>query len=98
MIEVKKGETLEVQCVYQVNGVAASLSGVSVRSQVRSDAGGLISELAVVPGQNTGEFTLTADTTTWPVGVHKWDVKYTSAGKTTFTDTVDLSVVEAVTR
>ena len=95
---VKKGESFGVDCVYSVDGAPANLAGVTVKSQVRERSGKLLAELTYTATGGIGQYSLAGATDGWPLGIVYWDVKYSSADLISYTDTMQILVLEAQTR
>lgn len=100
--QLKLGETLEVHASLTQNGVAVDITSWVIKSQVRNPADGtLIADLTVtLKDQSTdrGGYTITGDTTTWPLGTFYWDIAYNHAGSVSYTDTISLTILPSVTR
>lgn len=97
-LEIKRGETFVVQCLYSAGDAPADLTGVTVASQVRERSGKLLADLTYQRGTGTGVYTVSGSTDTWPLGIVYWDVRYSAGGTVSFTDTMEILVVEAQTR
>lgn len=98
----KRGDTFELACVYKLDGVPSSISGMTIASQIRTVAGDLIATLTFQPGNQTlspGSFTLTAGagTTAWPIAGLRCDIQITSAGAIVSSDTFLVPVVQDIT-
>lgn len=102
---LKSGDSWSLVCVYAEAGVPTSITGMTIRSQLRTAAGGLIAEMVITPDPdqvtNPGKFTLSPvdpDTNDWPVGAHEIDIEVTAGGVIRSTETVILPVIRGVTR
>lgn len=101
----KHGDSFRPQCTYTVNGVAASIAGVSIASQIRTYCEELVCSLEVY-GRNDGAGTfslrptgLNSAETDWPVDTLYWDIQYTDAnGLVRSTETITINVVRDETR
>ena len=102
----KRGNTFEAQVAYtDENGVPVNLDteGITVTSQVRTEAGTLVADLVVTPsdqGVSPGEYTLykaDTDTAAWPLEQLRWDIKYSAAGVVISTETIRINVQEEAT-
>ena len=100
----KRGDTFLANCTYTASDLTPiSLAGVTVRSQIRTFTGVLVSELAVtIEDQLTlpGKFRLRAEasnTETWPEEILRWDIQYTDSSTVQTSDTVLIKVVSRVT-
>ena len=100
-IKFKRGDTFTLTCTYKVDGIATSVSALTIESQIRNQRDTLIQDLTVTKLVGTGQFTLvasTADTTEWPVSVLRCDIQFSEGGVVRSTQTFDISVVEEVTK
>lgn len=102
--EFKRGDTFQLTCTYKVDGVATSVTGFTIRSQLRNSFGGLVASMAATPANQTtspGVFYLapvTADTSGWDVGDLQCDIEITSGGVIRSTVTFIVPVVDDVTK
>lgn len=103
----KRGDTFSATCTYQVSGVPTALSTQTIASQLRTEAGKLVSNLLVTkePDQsaNPGKFTLTLATPTdsrnFPAPENIYcDIQVTDNGTTVSTSTFIIPVVVDITR
>jgi hypothetical protein len=93
----KQGQDLGWTIVYAPEtGWPTTLSGVTVTSDF-VDANKIRHALTVNKNVNNLEFTLTAETDTWAIGVGELDVKMTSGGVVWYTDTMKINVIKHVT-
>ena len=100
-IRFKRGDTFSLSCTYKVDGVPTSVSSIDIDSQIRDNRGSLVQNLTVTKLVNTGEFTLIAtatETAEWPVSVLRCDVQFSQGGLVRSTQTIDISVLEDITR
>ena len=100
-IDVKRGDTLELQCTAQDRGVPIDLTGWQIDSHVRGPQGRLVHTfVATITAPTDGQYLLaSAPTTDWPLGGLTMDIRYTdSLGNVSHTETLPLQVQEAVTR
>jgi hypothetical protein len=95
----KIGDTFLLGCIKKdSSGVPENLTGVLIRSMIRSMAGELVQELTVVKGDQTsspGTFTLSAapvDTMDWPSEFCHMDIKFFIDGQIVSSQTVVLPV------
>jgi hypothetical protein len=107
MIQVKRGDTFRLQCVLRDGTplTPVSLTGASIRAQVRTTKAALVAVLTVtIANQSTsrGAYSLTAtpeETEAWPLGNLECDVEYTFAsGDVASTPTFSIRVLPDVTR
>jgi len=100
-LEVKKGDTFVAACTYLDEAglpkdyVAAS---ITIKSQVRTTRGKLLSELSVTAGSGTGEFVLRGATADWPAGDVLWDIQFSQGAEIFSTKTATLVVSNDVTQ
>lgn len=100
-IRIKQGEALLLQFTFvHEDGVTpVDLTNVALSSQVRDATGDLVATLAVTKTLQTGVATVTqADTSLWPLGMLRSDVKAISAGLSVLSDTFSIRVERAVTQ
>jgi hypothetical protein len=107
----KRGDTYLLTCTYKIDGTPVSLTGKTMRAQIRTRRGDLVAELnataAVDQGANPGQFTLTPvdpNTSGWQAGTyerpdfHLIDIEITDGGTITSSETFIQPVIEDVTR
>ena len=95
---IKRGDTFLLACVYREGGIPASLTGYTIRSQMRGQD--FVTTLEAVIGNQTtapGSFTLRA-IDVLPVGVHECDIEFATGGAIRSTQTFLVPVQEDVTR
>jgi hypothetical protein len=98
-IEIKRGAVLRLRAeVTNADGSAmVDLEEDWVTSQVRDAADALIGSLAwTLAAPATLE--VTADTSAWPVGTHRLDIRIARPDGTAYSDTLSLRVDAAVTQ
>jgi hypothetical protein len=100
-IKLKQGETFSLDGQYlDDDGVTPkSLTGVTLKSQIRFH-GALVATLAVtILDANQGLYRLTAPngTDSWPVSSLQWDIKESVDGVDKLTETHTISIEKAVT-
>ena len=99
-ISFKRGDTLSLAGTYKVEGVASSVSAMTIRSQVKNFSDALVQELTVVKTAGTGTFTLSAtaaQTALWDATTLKCDIEFSLEGVVQSTETFNISVLEDVT-
>lgn len=102
--EFKRGDTFLLTCTYKVSGVATSVSGFTIRSQIRNKFGQLVATMtATLANQSTspGVFYLAptvANTSAWDVGDLSCDVEITNGGVIRSTLTFLVPVVDDITK
>jgi len=101
--EFKRGDTFMLTCTHKVAGVATSVTGYTIASQIRNRYGRLVATLeAELANQGTspGVFYLTPtdpDTTGWEIGRHDCDIELYDGGVIRSTQTFVVPVAEDVT-
>lgn len=105
MITWKRGDTFEVDCVYEHpdTGLPADLDGITIASQLRMPKGNvLISDAVVTIGSPTtsGAFrVVVADTDEWPIGTLEFDIQFSLAGGSIISsETLLVHVIRDVTQ
>lgn len=102
--DFKRGDTFLLTCTYKVSGVATSVTGFTIRSQIRDRFGHLVATLnASLANQSTnpGVFYLSpavADTSAWDVGDLSCDIEITNGGVIRSTITFIVPVVDDITK
>lgn len=97
-MQITRGDSFLLALVAKVDGVAQDLTHWQVRSSIGS-ALGVIHELTVdYTNRASGEYTLSAQTSAWPIGDLKFDILYTTdAGQVVHTSPIQVTVVKGVT-
>jgi hypothetical protein len=100
--EFKRGDTFSLTCTYKTDGVPTSITGYTIRSQIRQTNKTLVAILtATLANQSTspGVFTLTPDTNTedWPVETLVCDIEITENGAIRSTNTFAVPIVRDIT-
>lgn len=103
---LKVGDTFGLTCTYRVAGVPTAITTQTFASQVRTDAGKLVSNLSVTLGDqdaHPGQFFLTveggASTQGWPADVDLYcDIQTTDGGIVRSTETFVIPTAADVTR
>lgn len=98
---IKQGTTFSIYMDYSTNAVPEVFPATDLSAQVRAANNEFLAQLsivadAVIPGRFK-VFATPTQTATWPVGQVFFDVKRTSGGVTTYTDTVTIPVARKVT-
>lgn len=100
-IRIKQGEALLLQLTFlHEDGVTpVDLTAVTLASQVRDPVGNLVATLPIIVSATTqGLATVTvADTSQWPPGMLRGDIKATAGGLPVLSDTYPIRVNRAVT-
>jgi hypothetical protein len=102
--DFKRGDTFLLTCTHKVSDVATSVTGFTIRSQVRNRFGQLVAELnATLANQVTspGVFYLAPDdpdTSQWDVGDLSCDVEITNGGVIRSTVTFIVPCVDDITK
>lgn len=99
----KRSATFLLTCQHQdAAGAPVALTGISATAELRDTQNNLVAMLLVtdVPEQ-PGTYILTyeGDTSGWPLGLLRMDVKFLEAdGTVSYTETVTAAVVDRVTQ
>lgn len=99
--DFKRGNTFSLACVYKIDGIATSISGLTIASQIRDANNNLVATLNKTNGTGTGEFILNpsvADTSAWTIGDLYCDIKITNAGVIVSSETFIIPVISGVTQ
>jgi hypothetical protein len=98
-ISIKQGASLSLALAFSnTDGSATSLTGATITAQVRDSSDLMIAALTASVGSSAGQATLAAsDTSSWPIGTGRCDIKMTQAGLISFSDTFNIDVQRAVT-
>jgi hypothetical protein len=98
----KRGDTFSIECAYtDSKGKALSLSGMTVRAQVRNASDKLVGGLEFIPVDlANGKYRLQNNKTEkWTLGCLVFDIEYILAdGRKTSTDTVTIDCIKDETR
>ncbi|MDT9673831.1 hypothetical protein F6R97_04070 [Pseudomonas sp. JV414] len=97
-MNIKRGDSFQVALVVKVSGVPQNLTDWQVRASIGTSSR-FIAELAVeFTDRVAGEFTLSAETATWPTGALSFDIRYTTdAEQILTTDPVRVFVAKGIT-
>jgi len=97
-MNIKRGDSFLVALVVKVDGVPQDLTDWQVRASIGTPSR-VIADLDVeFTDRAAGEFTLSAETATWPTGVLSFDIRYTTdAAQIITTDPVRVFVAKGVT-
>lgn len=103
-IRLRQGDTLLLQLAILQGeddpspGSPIDLTNAALASQVRDVMSNLIATLTVVKTMQQGVATITqSDTSLWPIGTLRCDIKVTTAGVVQHTETFGIRVEKAVT-
>ena len=99
-LTLKRGATLDLTIgIQNDDGSPVDLTGAGVISQVRTAADELVATLSPVITGVAGAVALTVlDTSAWPIGLLRCDVRVSLAGRIAFSDTFGILVTRAVTQ
>lgn len=102
-LRIKRGDTFLLAFAAKTDeGTVQDLTGYAVTSQVRSAQGALVADLDVaIVDAVAGSLTLgatAAATAAWPLGKLVADLRLEVGGDVLHTETLELVVIEAVTR
>ena len=94
----KRGTTLAATVTYTpAQGGPANLLNTTIDSDIQTSNGSFFG--TTITKANDGlSFTIRYnDTATWSLGTARWDIKFTDAGVTWYSETLRLTVIEQVT-
>lgn len=99
----KRGDTFELSCTLENEGVAVDITNFTITSQVRGSDDVLLQALTVTKTSATdGEFTLTATSTqteSWGVQKYLADIEFIEAnGEVNSSQTFTIDVLKDITR
>lgn len=99
-VAIKQGAALILQLQFlNDDGTPVDLSTVALSAQVRDALGNLVAALPIQRAATLGTASITqADTTAWPVGVLRCDVKAVMSGLAAYSQTFAVRVERAVTQ
>lgn len=101
-IRIKRGEALLLQLTFlHDDGITpVDLTTVTLAGQVRDPVGGLVATLPIVVSatQEGVALVTVADTSQWPLGMVRGDVRATAGGLPQLSDTFGIRVNRAVTQ
>lgn len=101
IIPIKQGESLQMELTFtggDEDQTPVDLTGYAVTSQVRDVNGFLVATLPITMTLAAGTGTVfVADTSSWPRGMLRCDVRVASASVTLFTETFSIQVNHGVT-
>ncbi len=101
-LEIKRGNTLELQCVLQQEGQPVDITGWQINCWLRAQGNQVVHQFAgeIVDGP-AGQYTLlatAAETAQWPAGGMSADIRYQdTAGRVQTTRTIPVQVLEPIT-
>lgn len=99
-MKIKRGDSFLLALVTSVDGVPQDLTNWEVRSSIATLNGFQeVADLTVTyTDRAAGEFTLSADTSAWPLGCLEFDVRYTTdSGQIVTTDSVIVKITKSDT-
>lgn len=100
--DFKRGDSFALACVYKVDGIASSIVGKTITSQIRTNELALVATLTAIPDNqsvNPGHFRLVGpSTTSWPVAGLRCDIQIVEAGVIVSTDTFLVPIVQDITQ
>jgi hypothetical protein len=96
----KRGDTWHKRCTFlDDESHPQSLSGYTIRSQVRTLSGDLVTALTVnITDAINGEFELGPQSANWPISILECDIEYTISGVVFSTETFYIDVRQDVTQ
>jgi len=98
-MRIKQGDTLRFTAAIQDDDcVPVDLANVQLASQVRTSTDELVATLPITITDQTGVVTVEViDTSQWPIGLLRVDLKVTVAGRVIHSETWGIRVNKAVT-
>ena len=98
-VSIKQGDALVLQIQFSNDdGSPADLAAAAVTSQVRDGQNNLVAQLPVVAAATQGTFGVTeANTSGWPLGMLRCDLKLVVGGLAVHSDTFAIRVRPGVT-
>ncbi len=98
-IVIKQGEALLLRLAFLSDeGAPLDLANATLTAQARSSLDALIADLPIVKTGEPSIATVTvADTSAWPAGVHRMDIRMVAGGLATLSETAALRINKAVT-
>lgn len=98
----KRGSTLSWPAVWRDSlGATVDLTDSTIEMQLRKNSGALIDTLTITlldQVTNRGAFTISADDTSeWPIGLAKFDIKRTVDNVVVYSSTATINIEEQVT-
>ncbi len=99
-ITVKQGASLNLLLqVWNDDGTAADISTVALTANVRNSQGQLVAVLPITqPGQTGAAAISVYDTSSWPLGILRLDVRLQGASSVLISDTLAIVVGRSVTQ
>jgi hypothetical protein len=99
-IVIKRGSALRLTLTFQQDdGTPADLTAIALSGQLRTVTDDLVTNLPIVRTAALGVATIDVnDTTGWPIGGLRADIKAVSAGVPDLSDTFGITVRKAVTQ
>ena len=96
---LKQGAALVLNLQFSnPDGTPADLSAVALSSMLRDGQNNVIATLPIALGATTGTASISvANTTAWPIGVLRGDIKAVAAGLAAYSQTFALRIEPAVT-
>ena len=96
---IKRGDSFLAQIMLvDDSGVPIDLSTVTLTTQVRQSTDDLVATLALTPAAATGVATIrVTDTSLWPAGLLRADIKVSIGGLIVHSDTIGIRVNRQVT-
>lgn len=101
-VEIKRGDSLDLACVIQSDGVPLDITGWQIDCWVRAPGNRVVHRFtALITEAAGGSYQLQAlpqETAHWPLGGLSADIRYTDAGgRVMTTATFPIQVLEAIT-
>lgn len=101
ILRFKRGTTVRLRCTHSLSGSTVNLTGYTLAASARlGTASARPLTVTIDPDQtaNRGVFTLTSDTTSWELGRHRVDVRFTTpSADRYYSETFQIDITEPVT-
>jgi hypothetical protein len=102
-IKHKRGDSFELACTLENEGVAVNITNITITSQARGDDDALLQQMTVTKTNSAnGEFAVSATATqteSWGVGTYDCDIEFQeSSGEINSSQTFQISVIKDITR
>lgn len=100
ILRFKRGTTIRLRCTHSLSGSTVNLTGYTLAATARLDGAAVSLAVTIDADQTTnrGVFTLTSDSTSWGLGRHRVDVRFTTpSADRYYSETFQIDITEPVT-